>query len=84
MNKDKMDNGVTPDVRYVPLYIIKLSGEGKGDTGEIVSQLRIAPTICYLLGISATETMKQPPIVLRDDGSKCDVNEGGKLCINKP
>ena len=24
------------------------------------------------------------PIILRDDGSKCDVNEGGKLCINKP
>ena len=24
------------------------------------------------------------PIVLRDDGSKCDPNEGGKLCIRKP
>ena len=24
------------------------------------------------------------PIVLRDDGTKCDVNEGGKLCIRKP
>jgi acetyl-CoA synthetase len=24
------------------------------------------------------------PVVLRDDGSKCDVNEGGKLCIRKP
>jgi len=23
-------------------------------------------------------------VVLRDDGSKCDVNEGGKLCIKKP
>jgi acetyl-CoA synthetase len=23
-------------------------------------------------------------IVLRDDGSQCDVNEGGKLCIRKP
>ena len=23
-------------------------------------------------------------VVLRDDGSKCDVNEGGKLCITKP
>jgi len=23
-------------------------------------------------------------VVLRDDGSKCDVNEGGKLCIRKP
>ncbi len=24
------------------------------------------------------------PVILRDDGSKCDVNEGGKLCIRKP
>jgi acetyl-CoA synthetase len=24
------------------------------------------------------------PIVLRDDGSRCDVNEGGKLCIQRP
>jgi acetyl-CoA synthetase len=24
------------------------------------------------------------PVVLRDDGSECDSNEGGKLCIKKP
>lgn len=24
------------------------------------------------------------PIILRDDGSECDPNEGGKLCIKKP
>jgi len=24
------------------------------------------------------------PVVLRDDSSECDVNEGGKLCIKKP
>ncbi|MHA1572178.1 MAG: AMP-binding enzyme, partial [Alphaproteobacteria bacterium] len=24
------------------------------------------------------------PVILRDDGSECDVNEGGKLCIKKP
>jgi len=24
------------------------------------------------------------PVILRDDGSECDVNEGGKLCITKP
>ncbi len=24
------------------------------------------------------------PVVLREDGSPCDVNEGGKLCIRKP
>jgi acetyl-CoA synthetase len=24
------------------------------------------------------------PVILRDDGTPCDVNEGGKLCIRKP
>lgn len=24
------------------------------------------------------------PVILRDDGTQCDVNEGGKLCIRKP
>jgi acetyl-CoA synthetase len=24
------------------------------------------------------------PIILRDDGTECDINEGGKLCIRKP
>ena len=24
------------------------------------------------------------PIILRDDGTQCDVNEGGKLCIRRP
>jgi acetyl-CoA synthetase len=24
------------------------------------------------------------PVVLRDDGSQCDVNQGGKLCIRRP
>ena len=24
------------------------------------------------------------PIILREDGSECDINEGGKLCIKKP
>ncbi len=24
------------------------------------------------------------PVILRDDGSECDVNEGGKLCIRRP
>ena len=24
------------------------------------------------------------PVILRDDGSQCNVNEGGKLCIRKP
>jgi len=63
MNADKMHGGTTPDVREVPLFIIQPGSPGKGDTGEIVSHLQIAPTICKLLGIPIPETMKQPSIV---------------------
>lgn len=44
-------NGVTPDVRHVPLYMIPPDRQGKGNTGEVVSQLQTAPTIYHLLGI---------------------------------
>lgn len=57
MSGGKQHNGTTPDVRHVPLYII--SAEGKGDTGQQVSQLQIAPTVLNLLGLSPAETMKQ-------------------------
>ncbi len=62
MNVDGHHGGTTPDVREVPLYVIRPGKPGKGDTGEIVSQLQIAPTLLYLLGVSIPDTMKSPPI----------------------
>ena len=63
MNADGMHGGATPDVREVPLFLIRPGVPGEGDTGEVISQLQIAPTVCKLLGIPIPETMKQPPIV---------------------
>ncbi len=58
MNNDKMHGGTTPDVREVPLFIIRPNTLGAGDTGEIVSHLDIAPTICELLTVPIPKTMK--------------------------
>lgn len=70
INNDKMHGGTLPDVRHVPLYVIEPEGERSGrwatpGAGPI-SQLQIAPTICTLLGLPASETMTQPPIVKRE------------------
>jgi predicted AlkP superfamily pyrophosphatase or phosphodiesterase len=63
INDDKLHGGTTPDVREVPLYLIKPNNDGKGDTHETVSQLQIAPTICKLLGLEIPSTMKAPALV---------------------
>ncbi|MEA2007558.1 MAG: alkaline phosphatase family protein [Chloroflexota bacterium] len=63
MGANKRHGGTTPDVREVPLFLIRPGVTGKGDTGEVLSQLQIAPTVCKLLGVSIPETMKRPPIV---------------------
>jgi predicted AlkP superfamily pyrophosphatase or phosphodiesterase len=62
MNVDGHHGGTTPDVREVPLYIVRPGVAGKGDTKEVVSQLQLAPTLCMLLGVSIPETMKHPPV----------------------
>lgn len=63
MNPDKAHGGTTPDVREVPLYLIRPSIAGLGDTLEVVSQLQVAPTICKLLEIEIPQTMKAAPLV---------------------
>lgn len=65
MNNDPSTHGGSrPEVRHVPLYIIPADGDGVGNTGQQVSQLQIAPTICNLLNIPIPETMTAPPIEL--------------------
>lgn len=63
MTADKMHGGTTADMREVPLYLIRPGVPGEGDTGEVISQLQIAPTVCKLLGVPIPDTMKQPPVV---------------------
>ena len=63
MNADRLHGGTTPDVREVPLYLIRPNIAGKGDTQEVLSQLQIAPTICKLLDVAIPETMKQAAVI---------------------
>jgi len=63
INNDKLHGGTTPEVRDVPLYLIRAGAQGKGNTGEVLSMLQIAPTLCRLLGIPVPETMKASPLV---------------------
>jgi len=63
MNADGKHGGTTPEMRQVPLYLIRPGIPGQGDTGEVLSQLQIAPTVCKLLGIPIPETMIHPPII---------------------
>jgi predicted AlkP superfamily pyrophosphatase or phosphodiesterase len=63
INDDRMHGGTRPDVRHVPLYLIRPGGEGEGNSYRLVSQLQIAPTICRLLGLPIPETMAEPPLL---------------------
>jgi predicted AlkP superfamily pyrophosphatase or phosphodiesterase len=62
INADGLHGGTTPEVRDVPLYLIRPGISGQGDTGQTISQLQIAPTICRLLDLPIPSTMKQTPI----------------------
>jgi predicted AlkP superfamily pyrophosphatase or phosphodiesterase len=64
INADGAHGGTTLEQREVPLFWIRHGFGGRGDTGEIVSHLQIAPTILKLLGLPVPETMKQPPLNL--------------------
>lgn len=63
INADKLHGGTTPEVRQVPLYLVKPGIPGLGDTGETISQLQIAPTILKLLDLEIPASMKHAPIV---------------------
>ncbi len=62
INADKLHGGTTPELREVPLYTVLNNMGGRGNTGEEVSQLQIAPTICKLLEIPIPETMELSPL----------------------
>jgi bisphosphoglycerate-independent phosphoglycerate mutase (AlkP superfamily) len=63
MNADHGHGGTTPDMREVPLFLIRPGVPGEGDTGKMLSQLKIAPTVCKLLDVPIPESMKQTPII---------------------
>ncbi len=62
INKDGAHGGTTSEQRDVPLFCILPNVKGRGDTGQVISQLQIAPTILKLLDIPIPDTMKQKPL----------------------
>jgi predicted AlkP superfamily pyrophosphatase or phosphodiesterase len=63
MNNIHGHNGSTPDVRNVPLYLIRPSIQAEGKRSEPISQLCLAPSLLQLLNLPIPETMKHPPLV---------------------
>lgn len=70
MNSNHMHGGSGVEVRHVPLYLMRpgagmllTSGGISLNNAEPVSQLRIAPTLLYLLGLPIPETMQHPPLI---------------------
>lgn len=63
MGDDYLHGGTTPGVREVPLYFITSQMPAASDEDGIVSQLRLAPTLCRLLDIPIPKTMKGTPLV---------------------
>ena len=63
LNADHLHGGTTPDVREVPLYLIRPGEENLGDTGQTKSHLQIAPTVLRLMGVPIPETMRGEPLV---------------------
>jgi predicted AlkP superfamily pyrophosphatase or phosphodiesterase len=62
MNPDGHHGGTLSDVREVPLFMLRPSMAGRGDTGQTVSELQIAPTLLHLLEVPIPGTMRQPPV----------------------
>lgn len=58
INQDGHHGGTTPEQREVPFFVIPPDGHGKGDTGETISHLQIAPTVLKLLDVTIPSTMK--------------------------
>ena len=64
MNRDGDHGGSTPDVREVPLFVVRPDQTGHGNTGQTISQLQIAPTILRLLNVAIPATMSHSLLAL--------------------
>jgi predicted AlkP superfamily pyrophosphatase or phosphodiesterase len=63
MNNNHGHNGSTPDVRNVPLYLMRPNIQAREKKSTPISQLCLAPTLLRLLELPIPETMKHPPLV---------------------
>jgi len=63
INKDGAHGGTTPEQRVVPFYVIPAQGQGKGVVDDLMSHLRIAPTVLNFLGVPIPDSMKEKPLL---------------------
>lgn len=49
INKDGSHGGTTPEQRTVPFFVIQPTFKGRGEVGDVISHLQIAPTTVNLL-----------------------------------
>lgn len=62
INKDGGHGGTTFEQREVPFFVIQPTGQGRGETNEIISHFQIAPTILKILNIPIPDSMKAKPL----------------------
>lgn len=62
INKDGGHGGAAVDQREVPLFCIRPKVRVRGEAGELVSHLQIAPTILKLMDVPIPETMTHKPL----------------------
>jgi len=63
VNKDGNHGGAESGQREVPFIAIQPSRRGRGETGEIISHLQVAPTVLSLLDIPIPSTMRHRPLL---------------------
>ena len=63
VNKDGNHGGAESGQREVPFFAIQPSLRGRGETGEVISHLQIAPTVLSLLDIPIPSTMRHKPLL---------------------
>ncbi len=62
VNKDGNHGGAESGQREVPFFAIQPSLKGRGETGEVISHLQIAPTVLSQLGVPIPSTMRHKPL----------------------
>ena len=63
IDAEGIHGGTSPEMREVPLFLIRPDIPGEGYTNLVPSQLSIAPTICTLLDLPIPETMRHRSII---------------------
>lgn len=67
INRDGGHGGAASEQREVPFFAIQPSLKGRGEAGEVISHLQIAPTVLSVLAVPIPSTMKHKALFF-DEG----------------